>query len=66
MKATINGRVHELPDELTVGGLLELLGWQRAGVAVARNDHVIRRGEYDRDHLHDGDRLEIIQAVAGG
>ncbi len=66
MKATINGRLADLPDELTIGSLLELLGSARNGVAVARNDRVVRRGEYDRQHVLDGDRLEIIEAVAGG
>ena len=66
MKATINGRPRELPDELTVGALLELLGSARTGVAVARNDRVVRRAEYDRQRLCDGDRVEIIEAVAGG
>ena len=66
MKATINGREHELPEELTVGALLELLGSPRSGIAVARNDSIVRRDEYDAHLLRDGDRLEIIEAVAGG
>jgi sulfur carrier protein len=66
VKATINGRLHELPDELTVGSLLTLLGSKRNGIAVARNDRVVRRGEYDTQYVYDGDRLEIIEAVAGG
>ena len=66
MKATINGQLRDLPDELTVSGLLDLLGSPRAGIAVARNDRVIRRAEYDTDRLRDGDRVEIITAVAGG
>lgn len=66
MKATINGRERELPDALTVGALLELLGSPRFGVAVASNDRIVRRDEYDSHRLHDGDRLEIIAAVAGG
>ena len=66
MKATINGEVRDLPDALTVGALLELLGAPRAGIAVARNDRVVRRGEYDSHVLEDGDRIEIIKAVAGG
>ena len=37
MKATINGHLRDLPDELTVSALLELLGSPRAGIAVARN-----------------------------
>ena len=66
MKATINGRLADLPDELTVGALLELLGSARTGVAVACNDRVVRRAEYDEQPVRDGDRVEIIEAVAGG
>jgi thiamine biosynthesis protein ThiS len=66
VKATVNGRQHELPDELTVAMLLELLGSARTGVAVACNDRVVRRAEYETQRVQDGDRLEIIEAVAGG
>ena len=66
MKATVNGRLRELPDELTVGLLLEMLGTERTGVAVACNDRVVRRAEYETQRLQDGDRVEIIEAVAGG
>jgi sulfur carrier protein len=66
VKATINGHLRDLPDELTVGALLELLGSPSAGIAVARNDRVVRRTEYDTYRLRDGDRVEIITAVAGG
>jgi sulfur carrier protein len=66
VKATINGKARELPEALTVGALLELLGSRRDGVAVARNERVVRRAEYDSIHLSDGDRVEIINAVAGG
>ena len=66
MKATINGHLRDLPDQLTVSALLDLLGSPRAGIAVARNDRVVRRSEYDTDRLRDGDRVEIITAVAGG
>ena len=66
MKATVNGRLRELPDELTVGMLLEMLGSQRTGVAVACNDRVVRRAEFETQRLQDGDRVEIIEAVAGG
>lgn len=66
MKATINGLTRELPDGLTVAALLELLGSTRTGVAVARNERVVRRMEYETQHLCEGDRVEIIEAVAGG
>jgi len=66
VKATINGELRELPDGLTVGGLLELLGAPKSGIAVARNERVVRRVEYDRAAIDDGDSIEIIKAVAGG
>jgi sulfur carrier protein len=66
VKATINGHLRDLPDELTVSALLDLLGSHRTGIAVARNDRVVRRTEYDTDRLRDGDHVEIITAVAGG
>ena len=66
MIATVNGEKHELPDGTTVAGLLELLGAPRAGIAVARNDRVVRRADYEAHALADGDTIEIIKAVAGG
>lgn len=66
MKATINGQVRDLPEEMSVAALLELLGSPLSGVAVARNERVVRRAEYASDRVCEGDRIEIIQAVAGG
>ena len=66
MKATINGEARELPEGMTVSALLELLGAPRSGIAVARNDEVVRRSEYDTYALREGDAIEIIKAVAGG
>ncbi len=66
VRATINGVPRELPDAATVGAVLELLGSARQGVAVSRNDRVVRRAEYDVERLTEGDRIEIIEAVAGG
>ena len=66
MKVTINGEVRDLPGGMSLGALLEFLGSPAAGVAVARNERVVRRAEYDSDRVCDGDRVEIIVAVAGG
>ena len=66
MKATVNGQTRELPEGCTVGTLLERLGTARTGIAVAKNESVVPRGRYDDDRIADGDRIEIIRAVAGG
>lgn len=66
MKASVNGEQREFDEGTTVGELLVLVGAPRAGIAVARNDRVVRRADYDTHRLADGDRIEIIKAVAGG
>lgn len=66
VKATINGEERELPDGTTVAALLEVLGVVRNGIAVAKNDRVVRRAEYESSEIADGDAIEIIKAVAGG
>ena len=66
MKATINGEPRELPDGITVSALLEEVGAPRSGIAVARNERVVRRAEFETQQVADGDTIEIIKAVAGG
>jgi sulfur carrier protein len=66
VKATVNGETRELPDGTTVAELLESLGVIRNGVAVAKNDRVVRRAEYESSTIAEGDAIEIIKAVAGG
>lgn len=66
MKASINGKEHDLPDGLTIAQLLNRLDAPATGIAVARNDRVVRRAAFADEPLQDGDRIEIINAVAGG
>ena len=51
-----------------VRGLLAELGYdpEGRGLAVARNDEVVPRGEWERAALASGDRVEIVEAVQGG
>jgi len=66
MKATVNGEVREFPDGLTMEGLLAHLQTPDRGIAVAKNDRVVRRATFGSEIVRDGDRIEIIRAVAGG
>lgn len=66
MKATINGELRELPEGLTMEGLLARLAAPERGIAVAKNDRVLRRAAFADEVVRDGDRIEIIRAVAGG
>ncbi len=66
MTLIINGETRDMPAGLNLAGLLEALAVRRDGTAVALNDEVVPRTRHDTTTLQDGDRLEIIVAVAGG
>jgi sulfur carrier protein len=66
VKATINGETRELPEGTTVAALLEMLGAPLSGIAVARNERIVRRADFTTHEVCDGDAIEIIKAVAGG
>ena len=66
MRMTINGEERDVARGSTIATLLHDLGVRREGVAVALNDDVVPRGTHERAELHEGDRVEIIVAVAGG
>ena len=66
MTLTVNGEVRDVDNGTTLASLLDTLGVRRDGTAVALNEDVVPRTEHLRTVLRDGDRLEIIVAVAGG
>ncbi|WP_184988564.1 sulfur carrier protein ThiS [Sphaerisporangium rubeum] len=66
MKVTINGRTHDLPDGTTVGQAVRELTAAPSGVAVALNDEVVRRGDWETTTLGADDRVEVLTAVQGG
>jgi sulfur carrier protein len=62
---SVNGEDREAVNE-TVADLLERLGIESRGVAVAVDGEVVRRGEWSTTSLHDGAAVEIVTAAAGG
>ncbi len=63
---SINGEERDVADGATIATLLAELDLRRDGIAVALNDDVVPRTDHAVRTLHDGDRIEIIVAVAGG
>jgi len=63
---TVNGGPRELPDGLGLLELLAQLGLRPGSVVVERNGQALPRSEMDGVVLADGDRLELVRAVAGG
>jgi sulfur carrier protein len=66
MTVTINGEVREVPDGLSLSGLLEHLALTEGPVAIERNREVVPRREHGNVLLQSGDVLEIVQFVGGG
>ena len=66
MKVAVNGAQRELQAGATVALLLDDLGVPHDGVAVAVNERVVPRSQHATLELTDGDRVEVVHAVAGG
>jgi sulfur carrier protein len=66
MHLTVNGEKKDIPDGLTVRGLIEHLGLTDGPVAVERNREVVPRAEHATVELCADDVLEIVHFVGGG
>ena len=65
MKLLINGEPAEVPENLTVAGLLNLRQ-QVNTVAVAVNQQFVPRARHDQHVLKAGDQVEIVAPMQGG
>jgi sulfur carrier protein len=61
-----NGRPVELADGATLDDLLAHLGLGAKWVVVERNGEPVPRRQSATTMLAQGDRLELVRAVAGG
>ena len=66
MQIQVNGERHELRDESLLSDLLKELSLALERVAVELNSQVVRRKEWPKTILRDGDRVEIVHFVGGG
>ncbi|HEX8295206.1 MAG TPA: sulfur carrier protein ThiS [Chthoniobacteraceae bacterium] len=66
MTLLINGEPRETPDAVTLPELIEALGLPGPALLIEHNGLALRREEWPLRIVADGDRLEIIQIVAGG
>jgi sulfur carrier protein len=66
MQIVVNGEAREVRDRLSAGDLLAELELSPERVVVERNEAIIRRRDLALAILEPGDRVEIIQMIAGG
>ena len=66
MRINVNGEEHTTDEATTVEGLVKQLALRPERLAVELNGHVVRRADWPRATLHEGDRVEIVHFVGGG
>jgi sulfur carrier protein len=66
MEITVNGVRRQVPDGLTVRGLVEHLGLTEGPVAVEVNRAIVPRARHTVQPVAQGDEIEIVHFVGGG
>jgi sulfur carrier protein len=66
MQVRLNGELRDLPEGITVSGLLVHLGVKAQRVAVEVNDSVVTKDRYESQRIGPGDSVEIVAFVGGG
>ena len=66
MTVIANGTPTELPLGATLSDLLEALGLGAKWVVAERNGEPVSRASMASTTLSEGDRIELVRAVAGG
>lgn len=66
MKIFLNGESHECTPGTSVASLLAGAGYAGKRVAVEINRDIVPRSRHAQHTLHEGDRVEIVQAIGGG
>jgi sulfur carrier protein len=61
-----NGKPREIGDGATIVDFLTQLGWKAEWVVVELNGEPVARSHMGHRALAEGDRLEVVRAVAGG
>ncbi|MBP3353882.1 MAG: sulfur carrier protein ThiS [Bacteroidales bacterium] len=67
MKILLNKESFELKENATLADLLKSANINEFnGIAIAVNNSVVRRDNWNNTMLKDGDKVTIIKAVCGG
>jgi thiamine biosynthesis protein ThiS len=66
MNIYLNGEPREVPENLTLGALLDWLKLPTDRVAVERNREIAPRSTWAQAVVCAGDRLEVVHFVGGG
>jgi thiamine biosynthesis protein ThiS len=66
LRIILNGEPRDVPDSISLSDLLEHLSLAPERLAIEYNREVVRRADWPRTVLSEGDQLEIVHFVGGG
>ena len=66
MRVFINGESQEISGTPSLAELIDQLELPAARIAIEVNREVVRRSDWGRTIVQDGDRIEIVHFVGGG
>jgi thiamine biosynthesis protein ThiS len=66
MQVVANGKRYEIDPGTSVAAFIRSRGLDPTFVVVEHNGEPLERSRYEAITLGDGDRLELVRAVAGG
>lgn len=66
MKITVNGAEREAEEGSSVASVVASVTRRPTGIAVALNDQVVPRADWNTTIVREADRVEVLTAVQGG
>lgn len=67
MEVIVNDKPHQCAEKVNIQGLLDQLNLpSQQGIAVAINQAIIPKAEWEKTELSDQDKIMIITATQGG
>ena len=66
MQVNINNEPFEISEDTSLEGLLQSLNHPTNGIAIAINEDIIAKSDWNKVSMKANDRVLIIKAVKGG
>jgi len=66
MNIIVNGNDQEVQDNCLISDCIELLKLKTSGIAIAVNNEVVPKNNWDQFSLKENDKLLVIRATSGG
>ena len=62
----VNGKEQDFVADMTIGELLDRMGYARNRVAVEKNGLIVPRAQFDEAGVDEEDVIEVLSFVGGG